>query len=65
MLPYAEMEIAFGKEVVQFKGTAINKIVGCTKITKLINLEKELCAVTQKWGFHTKRIEEARKTLQK
>jgi hypothetical protein len=46
MLPYAEMEIVFGMDMVQFKETAINKTVGFTEITELRNIEKELYTVT-------------------
>jgi hypothetical protein len=63
MLPYAEMEIVFGKETVQFKEAAINNTIGFTEITELRNREKELYTVTKKWEFYRKRIEEAEETL--
>jgi len=65
MLPHAEMETVFGKEAVQFTVTAIMKTVGFTEIAELRNLEKELYTVTEKWGFHRKRTEEAEEILRK
>ena len=40
MLPYAEMEIVVGKEMVQLKEAAINYTVGFTEITELRNVKK-------------------------
>ena len=46
MLPYAEMEIVVGKEMVQLKEAAINYTVGFTEITELRNVKKIIVRVT-------------------